>query len=267
MSRVWVAAVAAVSVLIARGDASASAWNVPEKHGIIIADYTLLTGNDYFNGRGVLSRGAAYSRQDLSGYLEYGITDSVMAVVRPQLTTISAASLGDPTDRYTGLGTGELAVQWQALVYGPAVLAVSGGFRLPGSTNENNPALVGNTSLDTDLRGHGGVAFPVGSWPAFLDGEFGYRFRSGIAPDEWHGDLTLGARPLPDWLVFVQSFNTLSAAAGTQAIPRSFSSKAAVTVVYDLTARWSVELSVFETVFGYNALRERGGKAGVWYRF
>ncbi len=245
----------------------ASAWNAPQGQGLLAVDYTFDGGAHYFNGQGKLSPAAAYRKQELYGYLEYGVTDWLMAIVKPDLAAITATAPDGSAHHYSGLGTSEVAAQLRVLAYGPAVLAVAGGFRLPGTTAQNNYALIGNTSRDADLRALGGVALPFGPFPMFVDLEAGYRFRSGGAPAEWHGDLTLGARPLPRFLILLQSFNTIPEGAGTPWFPASRYSKLGLSFVYDLSAAWSVEIGAFETVGGTDALRERGITTGLWRRF
>ena len=118
-----------------------------------------------------------------------------------------------------------------------------------------------------DLRALGGLAFPVGPWPAFLDAQGAYRLRSGGAPAEWHADLTFGVRPLPRLLLLLQSDTTLPVGPGTAWFPASLYSKLGVSLVYDLSARWSVQIGAFSTIAGTNALRERGVLSALWYRF
>ena len=167
------AVTAALVGLISATHVSASAWNEPAGHGLFIADYTFTGGSHYFNGTGTLSPAAAYAKSEGIGYIEYGLTDRLMAIVQPELQRITVApssgAAGERVARYAGLGTSEAALQIQALTFGPAVLALQTGFRLPGSTGETNPALVGNTSRDLDLRILGGYSVSIAGWPAFVD--------------------------------------------------------------------------------------------------
>ena len=263
--------VLAARVLVSR--AEASAWNEPPGSGLVIADYTYSGGAHYFNGNGVLSPAAAYLKHEGFAYVEYGITDRLMVVVKPDVTAVSIAGTGGPggpqgaAQHYVGLGTSEAAAQWQALTYGPAVLAVQGGFRLPETVSQANPAQVGNTSRDIDLRALGGLAFGAGPWPAFLDAQGAYRLRSGGAPAEWHANLTIGIRPLPRLLLLLQSDTTVPVGPGTPWFPASLYSKLGCSLVYDISARWSVQIGAFSTIAGTNALRERGIQSAIWYRF
>lgn len=250
--------------------AEAGAWNEEAGHGVVILDYTFSGGSKYFNGEGKLSRAAAYRKQEVIGYVEYGLTDWLTLIVKPSLAVIAASTSVAPdgtTKHYAGLGTSEAGAQLHVLSFGPAVFALQGSFRLPGTTSQDNPAAIGNTSSDLDVRGLAGLAFGLGPWPSFLDAQAGYRLRSSGAPAEWHADLTLGARVRPAVLILLQSFNVVCDGPGTAWFPSSSWSKLAGSVVYDVTDRWSVELGVFQTMFGVGALRERGLRGALWYRF
>ena len=263
---------AAAMLLLALQDppAAASAWNEPQGEGLFIAEYTFTGGSRYFNGTGRLSPAAAYAKHEGFGYLEYGVTDWLMAVIKPDAVATSIetpAGPSTPAARYDGLGSSEVGAQLHLLAYGPALLAAQATFRLPATTAQTNPALVGNTSRDIDARILAGISFTVAGLPAFLDAQAAYRFRSSGAPDEWHADLTLGLRPLPKLLLLLQSTTTVPTSSGTPWFPASLYTKLGAALVYDLTPRWSIELGLFQTLAGIDALRERGILTAVWYRF
>lgn len=255
---------AALSIVSAR-QATAGAWNRAAGEGLAIVDVTLGSGTDYFDGRGRLAPARAYAKGELAGYVEYGATDWLMLVARPSLDSIR---IGAPdAGHYAGLGSTSAGAQWQALVFGPAVLAVQGTFSVPGTTARRNPAEIGNIAREGDLRVLGGVQFPVGPYTAFLDAQQSYRIRSGGAASQWHSDLTFGLRPTERLLVLLQSITAIPTGPGPAWLPSSRSSKLELSGVYDVTHAWSVQLGIFTTVYGRDALRERGVTTGIWYRF
>ena len=258
----WVCAAALAEPI---PDAWASAWNAPAGEGLVIVDYSFSGGGRYFNGSGRLAPARSYSKGELAGYVEYGATDGLMLVARPSFDDIH---IGAPDAGHReGLGSSAAGAQLHLLAFGPAVLAVQGTFSLPGTTSHRDPAAIGNTAREGDLRVLAGVDVPFGPFPAFIDAEGSYRIRSGGAAAQWHGDLTFGMRPLPRWLFLLQSFTTLPTGPGNAALPSSRSSKVALTGVYALTPTWSIQFGVFGTVYGREALRERGFTTGVWWYF
>ncbi len=257
---------AALSTLGADGrSARAGAWNPPTGQGLVILDGTAGGGGETFDDADRLIASRRYDKSELSGYVEYGLTDRLMIVARPSLVS---TRLGQPGGgHYEGLGETDAGAQAQLLVFGPAVLAVQGTFHLPGTTSHANPAEIGNTAHEADFRLLGGVGFQIGSVPAFIDLQGSFRLRSAGAASQWHGDATFGFSPVARLLMLIQSFTSVPDGDGTPRLPSSRYTKLAVTGVYRLTTAWSVQLSAFTTVEGRNALRERGVTTGLWYRF
>ena len=243
----------------------ASAWNRPAGQGLVILDGSSGGGGESFDGTGQLVRTRRYDQGEASGYVEYGVTDWLMVVARPSLVS---TRLGQPSGgHYEGLGETDAGAQAQLLLFGPAALAVQGTFHLPGTTSHADPAAIGNTAHEADLRMLGGVGFTIASMPAFIDLQGSFRLRSAGAASQWHGDATFGLSPAARLLLLLQSFTSIPDGAGTPWLPSSRYTKVAVTGVYRLTTAWSVQLSMFTTVDGQNALRERGVTTGLWYRF
>ncbi len=264
----WRAGALALALSLVGGDCRpvlASAWNRPAGQGLVILDGSAAGGGETFDGTGGLTPSRRYDKSELSGYVEYGLTDWLMVVARPSLVS---TRLGQPSGgHYEGLGETDAGAQAQLLVFGPAALAVQGTFHLPGTTSRANPAEIGNTAHEADFRMLGGVGFEIGSIPAFIDLQGSFRLRSAGAASQWHGDATFGFSPTPRLLMLIQSFTSIPDGDGTPWLPSSRYTKVAVTGVYQLTTAWSVQLSVFTTADGRNALRERGVTTGVWYRF
>jgi protein XagA len=247
-------------------DAAASAWNRPTGEGLVVFDYTLGAGTDYFDGRGHLAPARAYTKGELAGYVEYGATDWLMLVARPSLDNVR---IGAPdAGQYKGLGTTSAGAQVHLLQVGPAVLAAQATGSLPGTTSRKNSAEIGNTAHEADFRRLGGIGgIPLWHFEGFIDTQASYRLRSGGAAAEWHSDLTFGIKLTPKVMFLLQSVTVVPTGSGTAWLPSSRSTELGLTSVYALTPRLSIDLGVFTTLTGRNALRERGVTTGVWYRF
>ena len=247
------------------GAALASAWNPAAGTGLAVLDVANAGGAVYFNGSGRLTPTRSYAKTEASAYVEYGLTERLMFVARPSFDLVS---LGDPAGgTYRGFGGASVGAQYQALVYGPAVVAVQGSVALPGTGSRADPAEIGNTAREADLRALAGLSFPLGPYPAFLDVQQAYRLRSGGAAAQWHSDVTVGFRPIPRLLVMALSAVVVPTGPGTPWLPSARSAKLGIEVAYDLSAAWSLTLRASTTVYGRDALRERGLAAGLWYRF
>ena len=245
--------------------ARASAWNLPAGAGFTNVDVTLDSGDRYFDKDGRLLPARSYRNADIGGYVEYGITDWLMAVARPSLDLTQVGSPGG--GHYLGPGATQAGLQYQALVFGPAVFAVQGTFRLPGTTSHQDSATIGNTAREGDFRALGGVSFHVGPFPAFGELQAAYRVRSDGGASQWHGDATLGIDLTPRLLLLVQSFNQVPVGDGTPYLPSATYSDLKISIVEKITVAWSVQFGAYMTVAGRNALRERGAVVGIWHRF
>lgn len=243
----------------------ASAWNQLSGHGIALITGTFETGTQSFDKSGRLITTDHFVKREASIYVEYGLTEWLQAIVKPDLVSTSLGR--PPLGRYTGLGTSEIGAQAHLINFGPVVTAVQGTFQLPATTRQTNPALIGNTARGAEARALAGLAFSLGSWPSYFDAEAAYRVRGSHAPDEVHIDLTLGTRPHPKLLLLLQSFTTIPTGPGVPFFPRSTYSNAEVSAVYDIGRQWSLQLGLFTTVDGRNALREKGLDLAAWYRF
>ena len=246
-------------------EARASAWNVLSGQGFADIDVTLDGGDRYFDKNGRLLPARPYRSVEGGGYIEYGITDWLMAVARPSfdLTRVGSPDGG----HYLGPGATQAGLQYQVLLFGPAALAVQGSFRLPGTTSHQDPAEVGDTAREGDFRALGGVNFPIGPFPAFAELQAAYRIRSDGGASQWHGDATVGVTLTPNLLVLVQSFNQVPVGNGTPYLPSATYSDLKVSLVRRITAAWSLQLGAYLTLAGRNALREEGAVIGVWHRF
>jgi hypothetical protein len=140
--------------------------------------------------------------------------------------------------------------------------------RIRGTTDRTNPAAIGYTDPEIDVRALFGYSFQVGGWPAFFDLQLAQRFRTGDPPDEFRADVTLGLRPAARWLILAQSFNVISEGGGQGLFSPSYNyHKLQLSLVYELTQRWAVQAGAFTTIAGTNALQENALVLGVWYRF
>jgi hypothetical protein len=257
--------VAAIVLTAFHGPAHAGAWLQPKGRGLLILSATMLSSDHAFDDGGSSTSIPRYNKFELSGWLEYGLTDHFTLILQPQFrsvdidrpTNASHAGLG-----YTGLGAriglwsnDTSAVSFQSLV------------RIPGSSDESDPAQAGSTEMEEDIRLLYGRSFRLGAWPAFLDTEFAYRFRGGDAPDEIRSDLTFGVRPRPDITLMAQSFSTFSQGNARGLYDVGWEWKAAASVVWDFTKNWSLQVGGIATLAGENTLRERGGFVALWKRF
>ncbi len=245
--------------------ASAGAWLMPEGHGQIVVTGTASSAAKAFDSGGGTQSAPRYDKTELQALMEYGVTDWLTAIAIPSLQHVGIAQ---PTDaQRTGFGNSEFGARARVLQESNWVLSAQGTVRVPGTLDTNNPAAIGYTGTDFDLRGLYGASFTVGGLPTFVDVQVAERFRTGGPPSEARIDLTLGVRAAEQWLILMQQFNVISEGSGTAPFASNNYHKLQMSVVYDVTPHWSVQGGAFTTFAGRNALQENGLLGGVWYRF
>lgn len=89
-----------------------------------------------------------------------------------------------------------------------------------------------------------------------------------VPPNEYHLDLTLGARPSANWLLLLQSSSVISDGSGTGVFDFAYRYyKIQPSVVWNFAPKWSAQLGAVATVAGRNSWREQGVIAGLWRSF
>jgi hypothetical protein len=253
-----------LGVLVSPCAAVAGAWTLPQGSGQAVLTLTGSSANSAFDGSG-LAPAPRYNKLEPQGLFEYGVTDQFTVIAAPGLQHVDIAS---PTDaRRTGLGYTELGGRYRLLQAGSWVLSGQATLRVPGTNATSNPAAIGYTGAETDIRGLAGYGFVLRTMPAFVDLQVAQRFRAGAPPNELRADATFGLQVAPQWLLLAQSFNVFSEGAGRAPFTSYDYYKLQLSAVYSLTAAVSLQLGGFTTYAGRNALQENGALVGAWYRY
>jgi hypothetical protein len=250
---------------IASTEALGGAWTHEAGHGHLLVTATGSGAGQVFDGARNLQATPRYNKFEFQALFEYGVTDWFTTILSPGLQHIDIAA--PVSAQRTGLGYTELGGRYRIGQGENWVFSGQATLRVPGTFDRSNPAAIGYNGIETDLRALFGYSFTIGAWPAFLDLQLAQRFRAGDPPDEFRADVTLGLRPLPQWLVLAQFFNVISEGSSPPLFPSYYYSKLQLSVVHDLTRQWAVQAGGFTTYAGRNALQENGLLVGAWYRF
>jgi len=245
--------------------ALAGAWTLREGQGQAALIGTWSNAARAFDPAGNLTATPQTNKVELQGLLEYGATDRFTVMLLPGLQHIDIAA---PTSaRRTGFGYFEIGGRYR-LFDGPSwVMSAQATLRAPGVFEPINPAAIGYSEPEVDLRALFGTSGSIAGWPVFADLQLAQRFRIGGPPDEFRADVTFGVRPLPAWMLLAQSFNVFAESARPPVFPNYAYHKLQLSIVHDLSPAWSVQFGGFTTVAGHNALQENGMLLGTWYRF
>jgi hypothetical protein len=252
-------------VSLAPSAALAGAWTLPAGTGQATVSGTMSSADRAFDTSGALQPVPRYNKFELQGWIEYGLTDRFTAIVAPGLQHVDIAAPADA--QRTGLGYTEWGGRYSLLQGTSWVFSGQATMRLPGTNDISNPAGIGYTGIETDLRALFGTSFAVYGMPAFLDLQFAQRFRAGGPPNEFRADATFGIRPAERWLLLAQSFNVFSEGPGSPPFASYEYFKLQLSAIYALAPAWSVQAGGFTAYAGRNALQENGLVLGVWHRF
>ncbi len=269
MLRILKRASALIGAAALPSPALAGAWTMPEGKGQVVVAATVSEAKTSFDANGDRQPTLRYNKQELQMLLEYGITDRVTAILAPGLQRVEIAL---PVNaRRTGLGFTEFGGRFRLMQGGTRdfswVLSAQTTMRVPGTYDTANPAAIGYTGMEVDVRGLLGASFTVGGWPAFVDLQLAQRFRTGGPPSEWRADFTAGVRLAPQWGLLAQSFNVISEGDGSPPFTSTNYHKLQMSVIYYLTEQWALQGGLFTTVAGRNALQENGLLVGTGYKF
>jgi hypothetical protein len=263
--RVGIRCILAVGLMSTATAAFAGAWTLDAGTGELIITGTAMQATSVFDSNSKLQSIPRYSKEEAQALIEYGVTNWFTAMLQPSLQHVNIAA---PFGAERG-GLGYTDIGGRARIWSDDswVVSAQATFRIPGVLDKTNPAAIGYTDPEIDIRGLVGYSFKAGTLPAFIDVEVAQRFRLGGPPDEFRTDITFGIRPVDRWLFLAQSFNVVSEGAGTWGFGSFAYHKFQLSAVYALTPTLSLQLGGYSTYWGRDALQENGLVVGAWYKF
>jgi hypothetical protein len=260
------AALLMLSVLITGlyvAPALAGAWPQAEGTGQLITTLATSTSDTGFDGRDN-GRNLEFKKWELSPLFSWGVSEDASLFLKPTVQRLSADRSGGGTDHTSGLTDTELGTTF-ALWRGTAsVFSLQPMVRLPFFYDpDDNPAL-GSGHVDLEMRALYGANLALAGIPSFLDAQLAWRQRTGAPADEASLDLTLGLRPDGDWMVLLQSFNTISVGDAGPGYGSFRRYKAQFSAVRRLTGSLSLQAGVNQAVGGRNDGNETGFLLALW---
>jgi len=245
------------------GSSRAGTFSPGEGQGQMIAGVGYVEAARSFDSTGKAVVEPAFRKLEAGAYFEYGLSDWVTLIVAPSLVHMSA---GAPAVSYSG--SSESAIGAQFRLFGSQTQALSiQALVEPGiGRSVASPAFGDPNGWAGNIKLQFGQAFTLFDRPAFVDAGAGAEIYGGGWPDEGRFDATFGIRPWTYTLFLVQDFTRAAPEAGP-AIPRIFATTLQLSLVQDLSARWSVQIGALRTLAGCNAARETGPVAALWMRF
>lgn len=261
----YAAVLACAAAMVCAPDALAGGWPMLPGTSQIIIRATQSSADTQFDHMGKRQDVLPYRKREIAAYGEYGLFDDLTLV--GELAWKEDRKDWHAGARFTERGFSRLKVgfryalgEWKDTEFALQPIAT---FHLQKAGDD--PSMPGPG--DTDLEAGGSLARSdtLLGMEIFSVQEIGYSFSGGGRPDRLRADITLGLKPWRDVMLLIESRNAANLGdlrrQGTQ------ESKLALSLVYEVREDWSVEAGLIRTVFGRNALEERGVTLGLWYRF
>ncbi|MBN4046438.1 hypothetical protein JYU02_00380 [bacterium AH-315-P15] len=244
--------------------ALAAAWTLPAGDAQIIAGYTYDEASEAFNDEGDRDLDADFYKHELSVLMEYGALDYLTVYIQPHFQWLDVNDVEEAGHAFTDVG-----LRLRVLQQDQHVFSLQGQVSLPGDVNGTNEVTLSSSEIEAELRALFGTSFMLGTVPAFVDLQGGYRYREGNPPDEWHADATFGWQPDDGAEFLLQSFNTWSEGQGDDPLvfPYFRQHKVQASLVMHATQELSLQVGGFYTWAGQNVIAEEGLIVGAWYRF
>ncbi|MGE4429442.1 MAG: hypothetical protein AB7E05_01735 [Sphingobium sp.] len=250
------------------GTAQADPFVEAQGEGRIIVSAIHTESSRSFDRNGNLSPIPDYDQNQIYVQAQYGLTDDLTILLTPSFRDVEVAA-GNST---SGLGYTDVGARYRLAHGDDWVVSAQGLVRIPGKKRKDRVVLDGNgaqydqvwDTVEYDMRV--GAGYSMG--PSFVSAEAGYRIREGDPPNEFHADLVVGSHVTPEFMLLGTLLNTFSDGRGQGMFDRSHRyGDLYVSGVYDLNEHVSFQAGYTQTIYGKNALRQRGPFIGLWYKF
>ncbi|GAB0114130.1 hypothetical protein [Acidisoma sp. C75] len=247
--------------------AEAGAWNEPTGHWLDInaLSYYAVNTNGY-NQLGQPAGSGLYQQLEFAPYIEYGLADRWTIGLQPRVQEIQQSNLPG-TARAFGLVQLNLFARYQLYRDDWNAVAVQEQVDISGVQTGMQPQLAQpNDEYETRLLYGRNLALPHG-WSGFIDLEAAYRFETEGWANQLRLDATAGLRPLPDWTLLVQSFNTVGVSTPNPGQPDYNLYRMEISLVHDLTPHVAVQFGAWHDLGGRDISLGNAGVLALWLRF
>jgi hypothetical protein len=248
---------------LSAGGCRAGAFFLAEGQGQMIAGVGYIEAARSFDAGGKAVGGAPYRKLESGAYVAFGLTDWMMLIVAPSLVHMRA---GAPALSYSGSDESAIGLQVKILGSETQALSIQASVEPAIGSNVASPAFGDPNGWGGEIKLRFGQVFTVFNRPAFIDLGPGVEIHGNGWPSEARFDVASGIRPWVHTLLLAQSFTRAAPSAGPS-VPRIFATALQLSLVQDLSDRWSIQAGALRTLAGRNAARESGPIAAPWMRF
>ncbi|GFO68405.1 hypothetical protein GMLC_19840 [Geomonas limicola] len=255
--------------------ALAGAWTAPKNGYYEKISYNYYYAHQEFNrfgGRNEMANDGRFSDNNITNYLEYGITDRLTAI--NSLTYKWLRNEDNSTlSKGNGLGDVDLGARYKILDSDKGIFSSQLLVKIPGAYSKNDPLPLGNDQADVELRFLYGLSlYPV--LPGYANVEFGYRWRDQDPSDELRYLVEVGAdlgakfytRAKLDGITSLNNGKRLDANGNPTATNNFDLGKLDLAVGYKVASNWGIELAYVPALYGQNTAAGATYTAALYFK-
>jgi hypothetical protein len=258
LTRVLLAVLAA---LASASNAQGGAWTLAHGHWQSFSTTTQSDASRSFDAHGDPNVPTVFDKLLVQNSFEYGLTNAITLFAIP---AYASARIRTPTVPLTVASNTSFELGGRLMLdVRHGKLSLQGSYKTAGAFDLSVSANRAS-GRQIELRLLYGTGFKLFGLDGFMDAQLAQRWIAYPRPNETPIDLTVGLWLTPRTMVMAQSFNTVSA--GDAAAPYSYyrTHKLQFSLVQRVTKHWSLQLGVFFSPAGQNALVERGLSLSLW---
>lgn len=238
--------------------ARASAWLQPEGGGQLIAEVSVSNASHVFGSHMPVHFNKIY----LKDAYEYGLSDTLTVFSTPQYAVMKLQSRDYMyTDKSFAFEGGVRTSLYDSDDDGTASLQLTYRRMSISTVTLSSDSASGS---EVELRLLYGCSYSLQNFDGFVNAETGWRRTLWPRPNEVVADITTGMRINENWLVMVQSFNTISAGFGSHAYASYRQNKVELSVVRYLNKALAIQLGAYLTPAGQAVIAEQGVSVAIW---
>lgn len=248
-----------------------SAWTQAKDAVQIIVNAEYYAADEVFTNSGDRQQQPSFSRQDISPYFEYGLSDD-WTVGGKTFLTRAAQTGGTQNTENWGIGETELFARYQLYRKGVWAASISPMVKLPSPESRSEQPIIGGPRPDVGLGVSLGRSFALLSRTHFANLDLQYRYRFGPQADQIRITQTVGLAIDEKWLLMPQLFMTLRQ--GQQTTGFTFSNsddydqtRVQLSVRYALQENLFVQLGGYRDIAGQNTGAGKGGLLALWMQY
>lgn len=257
-------AAAAAILFLTSEMAHAGAWTLPKGTTQIISMSTISAATRGYDAAGSAKEPVSFHKSFVSLYAEYGWNDWLTLIAIPEYADATYSSPSRLTEkaRDFAIGAGarvRIFNDWGALSL-EALARSAGAFELDTSFRQK-------PGEDFEVRTLYATHFDLFGRDGCVDLQIAQRWTTGGRPDETPVDLSLMYDIGWKSQVLVQTFNVISEGSGQPPFGHYRYHKLALSLVRPIWGNNSLQLGVFTSPAGQNALKEQGAFVSIWTKF